>query len=77
MITILATTRQEIAKLELLCIQKSLQRKGYVNIKNNARVYKSKNIWLVKVSPEVLKALEWKVETALNEALNIPVRSVV
>lgn len=77
MITILATTRQDIAKLELLCIQKTLQRKGYVNIKQNARVYKSKKIWLLKVSPEVLKALEWKEETALNEALNLPVLSVV
>ena len=77
MITILATTRQDIAKLELLCIQKTLQRKGYVNIKQNARVYKSKKIWLFKVSPEVLKALEWKEETALNEALNLPILSVV
>ena len=77
MITILATTRQDIAKLELLCIQKTLQRKGYVNIKQNARVYKSKKIWLLKVSPEVLKALEWKEETALNVALNLPVLSVV
>ena len=77
MITILATTRQDIAKLELLCIQKTLQRKGYVNIKQNARVYKSKKIWLLKVSPEVLKALEWKEETAINEALNLPVLSVV
>lgn len=77
MITILATTRQDIAKLELLCIQKTLQRKGYVNIKQNARVYKSKKIWLLKVSPEVLKALEWKEETALNEALSLPILSVV
>lgn len=77
MITILATTRQEIAKLELLCIQKTLQRKGYVNIKQNARIYKYKKIWLVKVSSEVAKALEWKEETALNEALNLPVLSVV
>lgn len=36
-----------------------------------------KKIWLLKVSPEVLKALEWKEETALNEALNLPVLSVV
>ena len=77
MITILATTRQDIAKLELLCIQKTLQRKGYVNIKQNTRVYKSKKIWLLKVSPEVLQALEWKEETALNEALNLPVLSLV
>ena len=77
MITILATTRQDIAKLELLCIQKTLQRKGCVNIKNNSRIYKYKKIWLVKVSSEVLKALEWKEETALNEALNLPVLSVV
>lgn len=48
MITILATTRQDIAQLELLCIQKTLQRKGYVNIKQNARVYKSKKNLAVK-----------------------------
>ena len=77
MITILATTRQDIAKLELLCIQKTLQRKGCVNIKNNARIYKYKKIWLVKVSSEVLKALEWKEEAALNDALNLLVLSVV
>ena len=77
MITILATTRQKIAKLELLCIQKSLQKKGYVNIKQNTRVSKFKKMWLVKVSPEVLKALEWKEETALNDALNLPVLAVV
>jgi hypothetical protein len=77
MITILATTRQDIAKLELLCIQKTLQRKGYVNIKNNAKIYKYKKTWLLKLSPEALKALDWKEETALNEALNLPVLSVV
>jgi hypothetical protein len=77
MITILATTRQDIAKLELLCIQKTLERKGYVNFKQNARLYKFKKMWLLKLSPEVLKALEWKEETALNEALNLPVLSVV
>jgi hypothetical protein len=77
MITILATTRQDIAKLELLCIQKTLERKGYVNIKNNARIYKYKKTWLLKLSSEALKALGWKEETALNEALNLPVLSVV
>ncbi len=77
MITILATTRQDIAKLELLCIKKALERKGYVNIKTNARIYKYKKTWLLKLSPEALQALEWKEETALNEALNLPVLSVV
>jgi hypothetical protein len=60
-----------------LCIQKTLERKGYVNIKNNARIYKYKKTWLLKLSPEALKALDWKEETALNEALNLPVLSVV
>ena len=77
MITILATTRQEIAKLELLCIQKTLQRKGYVNIKNSVKIYKYKKTWVLKLSSEALKALDWKEETALNEALNLPVLSVV
>lgn len=78
MIIVLATIRQEIAKLEALCIKKTLQRKGYVNIKievssmfqpnKDDSIYK---IWLVKVPSEVCLALGWEPNNELNKLLEI------
>ncbi len=79
MIVVLATIQPEIAKLEALCIKKTLKRKGYVNIKvqvssifrpnRDNSIYK---IWLVKVPPEVCLLLGWSPNNELNKLLGIP-----
>lgn len=71
MIIVLATIRQEIAKLEALCIKKTLQKKGYVNIKVKVSVQQTMyhRLYLVRIEKEACQALGWEVNPELNNLL--------